>query len=181
MGRPEIFKTLHMAEGMYMNILFDPSLPSDSLDRWQAEVVCEGSKPGVGTFSVPPHWHKKHSEKMTVIEGRIKVTIDGKEKIVGPGERITIPAYTVHSIAGFKGERLVCRERADPSGDYKAAFFNDLLARGWPTPFLYSMRVFYDGDIYPSLGLGWKGFDVAFVTVFGLIAKLFMPEKQKLQ
>jgi hypothetical protein len=44
-------------------------------------------------------------------------------------------------------------------------FFNDLLAQGWPAPFWYMLRVFYDGDSYPPLGLYFKFFDVA-VRVF---------------
>ena len=70
---------------------------------------------------VPPHWHKKHTERVSVREGRIEATLDGVKRIVSAGETLEIPAYTVHSFKGFKGKRLVVRERADPAGDYKAA------------------------------------------------------------
>lgn len=40
-------------------------------------------------------------------------------------------------------------------------FFADFLAGGYPPGFWYTMRTFYDGDGYPSLGLYFKAFDVA--------------------
>jgi hypothetical protein len=55
-----------------------------------------------------------------------------------------------------------CIYRADLVWD---SFFNDMLAQGWPAPFWYMLRVFYDGDSYPPLGLYFKFFDVA-VSVF---------------
>ena len=33
---------------------------------------------------------------------------------------VFIPARAVHSMKGFKGERVRVRERADPAGEYKA-------------------------------------------------------------
>ena len=48
------------------------------------------------------------------------------------------------------------------------SFFNDLLSRGWPAPFWHGMRTFYDGDIYPDLGLYFRFFDVA---VRGIVLK----------
>lgn len=56
---------------------------------------------------------------MTVVEGRVKAVIDGEKRIVTAGEEIVIKPYTVHGFKGFKGERFVLRERADPAGDYK--------------------------------------------------------------
>jgi hypothetical protein len=38
------------------------------------------------------------------------------------GESIYIEPYVVHGFEGFAGERAVVRERADPAGDYKAAY-----------------------------------------------------------
>ena len=54
-------------------------------------------------------------------EGRIAATVDGVKRIVSAGATLHIPAYAVHGFKGFKGERLVVRERADPAGNYKAA------------------------------------------------------------
>ena len=71
-------------------------------------------------------------------------------------------------------------------------FFNDFLEE-MPVSFWHSMRSFYDGDAYPSLGLYFQFIDVVvgvatsheisalispqFVTVFGGIAKLFVEKK----
>lgn len=40
-------------------------------------------------------------------------------------------------------------------------FFADFLSASWPPGFWHTMRTFYDGDGYPSLGLYFKAFDVA--------------------
>ncbi|KAK7739781.1 hypothetical protein SLS53_005751 [Cytospora paraplurivora] len=108
-----------MGKGISMRILLDDTKPADSLDRWINEVTCEGG-PDSDTLVVPLHWHKYHSERSNVVEGRAEVTLDGKARVVTAGEEIYIPAGVVHGIKGFKGERAVLRERADPPGDYKS-------------------------------------------------------------
>lgn len=58
---------------------------------------------------------------MTVLEGRVQVTLNGQTTILRAGDpSMVIPRRAVHSFKGFKGERLVVREQADPPGDYKA-------------------------------------------------------------
>lgn len=101
-----------------MRILQDETQPEDSIDRWMTEAVCIGG-PDSEPFIVPPHWHKYHSENLTVHEGRVTVLVGNKTRIVSAGETAFVPAGIVHSITGFKGERMVLRERADPPGDYK--------------------------------------------------------------
>lgn len=65
----------------------------------------------------------KHSEHMTVLEGRVEITVDGKKRILRAGdETVVIPPYVVHGFQGFPGERLVVREVADPPGAYKAEY-----------------------------------------------------------
>jgi mannose-6-phosphate isomerase-like protein (cupin superfamily) len=106
-------------QGLTLNLLRDDSVPPDHLDHWQAEAVSTGEG---SPFSVPQHWHKKHAERMTVIEGRVKATLNGVTTILSAGESIYIEPYVVHGFEGFAGERAVVRERADPAGDYKAAY-----------------------------------------------------------
>ena len=55
-----------------------------------------------------------------VIEGRVRVTLDGVTTIVSAGETVSIAPFVVHGFEGFAGERTVVRERADPAGDFKA-------------------------------------------------------------
>lgn len=104
-------------QGVTLNILRDESQSSTSLERWQAEAVYSGEAEPF----VPLHWHTKHSEHITVREGRVEATMNGVKRIVSTGESIVIPAYTVHGFRGFQGERLVLRETAIPAGNYKAA------------------------------------------------------------
>lgn len=43
-----------------MRILVDQVAPSDSVDKYQSEVVYDGH-PDSDVFYVPPHWHKVSS------------------------------------------------------------------------------------------------------------------------
>lgn len=91
----------------------DPSTP----DRWETEVVATGEGE---PFFTPAHWHAKHSEVITVREGRIEATLEGVTSILSAGESIHIPRYAIHEFRSFKGARAVVTEQADPPGDYKA-------------------------------------------------------------
>jgi mannose-6-phosphate isomerase-like protein (cupin superfamily) len=56
-----------------------------------------------------------------VVEGRVEITLDGKTTIMKAGDpAVLVPRRTVHSLKGFKGEKLIFRERPDPAGIYKA-------------------------------------------------------------
>ncbi|KAF7319271.1 Cupin-2 domain-containing protein [Mycena chlorophos] len=131
-------------------------------------------------YTSPPHWHRNHTEHMSILEGRVQATIDGHKKILRAGDDFIVPRLALHSFKGFEGERLVMRESADPAGDYKVLFFNDAFSSD-PFSFWRMMRASYDGDGYPSLGLYFRFLDVAFVTVFGGLAKLFLPNPPKLE
>ena len=55
-----------------------------------------------------------------MIEGRVQITLGGKVIILKAGDpSVHIPSRVIHSIQGFKGERLVLREQADPDGVHK--------------------------------------------------------------
>lgn len=61
---------------------------------------------------------------MEVLEGRMKFTLDGKEKVLSAGDpTLLIPRGHVHSITSFKGERARFTEKTVPAGDFKALFF----------------------------------------------------------
>lgn len=58
---------------------------------------------------------------MTVLEGRVEIKMDGRSIILSAGDpTVFIPPRVVHSMKGFKGERMILREQADPPGLYKA-------------------------------------------------------------
>ncbi|KAF7319262.1 Response to drug-related protein [Mycena chlorophos] len=177
MGGLQLVKTLNMGKGVELRLLCDDLQPEDSPLRWATDGAADG-KASSDVFNVPLHWHRYHSENMTVLEGRVEVTLGGLKRVMHAGDEFIIPPRVVHGFRGFKGEKMVMRERATPGGDYKVLFFNDLLEEvPFGLGFWHAMRSFYEGDGYPSLGLYFQFFDVAFVTVFGGIAKLFMPKK----
>jgi hypothetical protein len=57
-----------------------------------------------------------------------------------------------------KGERVRFTERTQPSGTFKAHFFQDLFQNG-PPSIPRVMRVFYDGDTFVALPGGFKWLD----------------------
>lgn len=51
----------------------------------------------------------------------MELTVNGETTIVNAGDPVVlIPRRAVHSVKGFKGEKLIFRERPDPAGLYKA-------------------------------------------------------------
>ncbi len=62
-----------------------------------------------------------HDEYMSVTEGRLEVTVEGITRIIIAGDDPAfIPRWHVHSMKGFKGEKLVFQEKAVPAGPTKA-------------------------------------------------------------
>ena len=56
-----------------------------------------------------------------MIEGRVEITLDGKTTVMKAGDAaVLVPRRSVHSVKGFKGEKLIFREKPDPAGIYKA-------------------------------------------------------------
>lgn len=177
MSARRTLKTLYFSPGVTVEVKVDDSEPETSIDRYATEIHCiEGDD--IAEFFVPPHWHKHHTERMTVVEGRLEVGLEGKKIIVNAGDApVLIPARAVHSLRGFKGERLVFQEQAFPGGSYKAEFFNDLLQQGKIGNPALAMRAFYDHDTYLALPFYFRFIDEIFITVVGAIARLFAPRK----
>ncbi|UZP46479.1 hypothetical protein NXS19_014291 [Fusarium pseudograminearum] len=167
-------KTLRAGDNLKMDLLVD----QDS-EKYSAVVTYDGTQGGE-PFFVPPHWHKYHDEHITVLEGRVTMTLDGKSTVATPETgTMFIPRRSVHSFRGFPGEKAIVEERNQPSGDYKALFFNDVFQSGKPPSFWLAIRSAFDGDLYPSLPFGSKLIDQLFVSVFRFMAKLFAPAKPK--
>ncbi|ETS73148.1 hypothetical protein PFICI_15093 [Pestalotiopsis fici W106-1] len=100
-----------------MDITIDENEPEDSVDRYAMDTYVSGEE----QLFIPPHWHKNHAEYLTVLEGRMEVSLDGQKVIVEAGDPpVLVARRVVHSIKSFEGERLVFRERPDPAGLYKA-------------------------------------------------------------
>ncbi|KAI1360497.1 hypothetical protein F5Y08DRAFT_348719 [Xylaria arbuscula] len=176
MPSSKVLKTLQMGKGIELHLIENEDVAEDSIDRYVTKCTCTGEEP----LNVPPHWHKEHAEQMTLLEGRVKITLNGKTRIVKAGDPpVLVERRVVHSFQSFKGERVVVEERPIPGGKYKFMFFNDMLSKGTSQGFWYNMRVFYDGDGYIALPLYFRFFDELFIKVFGGIAHLFMAPRPK--
>ncbi|KAI2606661.1 hypothetical protein GGR54DRAFT_411426 [Hypoxylon sp. NC1633] len=180
MSSVNVLKTLSIGKvrqaGITMDITVNEDEPEDSINRYAMDTTCTGEE----ALYIPPHWHKNHAEYLVVLEGRAEVTINGNKIILEAGDpAMFVPRRVVHSVKGFKGEKLIFRERPDPAGMYKAMFFNDVFATGGYGGLLHILRAFYDGDTYLSLPLYFQFFDEVFLTVFGGIAHLFVARKRE--
>ena len=49
---------------------------------------------------LPAHVHERTYEALMVIEGRLRVTLDGAEHVLGRGDTASIPAGTEHAYRG---------------------------------------------------------------------------------
>jgi quercetin dioxygenase-like cupin family protein/uncharacterized protein YndB with AHSA1/START domain len=47
-------------------------------------------------FIAQPHVHPRQEERIEVVEGRMRIRLDGKERVLGPGEAIVTPPDTAH-------------------------------------------------------------------------------------
>ncbi|KAI1100846.1 hypothetical protein F4804DRAFT_317698 [Jackrogersella minutella] len=169
-----ILKTLGVEKAITMDITIDEAEPEDSINRYAMNTTCSGEE----ALSIPLHWHKDHAEYISVLEGRMEVTLNGDKVILRAGDPVVyIPRRVPHSMKGFKGEKLVFRERPDPAGMYKALFFNDVFSTGQFGGFWHILRAFYDSETYLALPLHFQFFDEVFIAVFGGIAHLFAPRK----
>src|ERR671915_304912 len=48
-------------------------------------------------FITQPHKHAKQAERHEVIEGAMRLVIDGRERVLGPGDAAEVPAGATHS------------------------------------------------------------------------------------
>ena len=80
--------------------------------------------PQGSTWSASPHWHERYTEHFRVLQGRVRILIDGTATEITPTEgEQTIPRYTVHDFmradAGYPGEEqdegdVIVEEWCDP-------------------------------------------------------------------
>lgn len=56
-------------------------------------------------FTVPPHFHKTHSETFYVLDGRVEWTVGGEAHVMSRGDAVHIPANTVHSVKTLDGKQ----------------------------------------------------------------------------
>lgn len=60
----------------------------------------------------PAHFHPAQAEHFEVLEGELRVLVDGRERLLGPGGVLDIPAGTVHAMtATDHGARALWQTR----------------------------------------------------------------------
>ncbi|KAE9406506.1 hypothetical protein BT96DRAFT_875467 [Gymnopus androsaceus JB14] len=125
-------------------------------------------------FFVAPHWHEEHDEIMSILEGKLKITVGSEVRICTPetGDCF-IPRRVPHSLEAFKFVPVVFTERTNPSrlSKNKELFFRNLFvtpgALTGSLGFLQTMLVFYHGDLYPTFPIHLAWLEKAFVTFIG--------------
>lgn len=65
-------------------------------------MVYNGKIPKLFTY-FPMHWHEEF-ELVHAMEGRVKVSVEGKEYICEPGDTVLIPPDRIHDIGQFENE-----------------------------------------------------------------------------
>jgi quercetin dioxygenase-like cupin family protein len=75
-------------------------------------LIMEARYAGNGTMP-PEHMHPAQHERFEVIEGRVRVVLDGEEHRYRAGAEFNVPAGTPHQMAG-DGEALVAWEVRPP-------------------------------------------------------------------
>jgi quercetin dioxygenase-like cupin family protein len=63
----------------------------------------------------PVHVHPRQESRAHVLRGRLRFTVDGVERVVGPGESITIPAATPHNFVSDGDEDAVSIQEFRPA------------------------------------------------------------------
>jgi quercetin dioxygenase-like cupin family protein len=51
----------------------------------------------------PAHFHPAQDEHFEMIEGRLRVLVDGQESLLGPGDVLDVPRGAVHAMAATDG------------------------------------------------------------------------------
>lgn len=62
------------------------------------------------------HIHRDQDETFEVQRGRLRLTVNGEEQVLGPGERYTVPMGAAHQPFNAGAEELVATVRLTPAG-----------------------------------------------------------------
>lgn len=69
-----------------------------------------------------PHWHPQLTESFTVVEGSMRFIVDGKERLVKAGERITVHPRQVHQFWNTSESGLKAIHEIRPPGRHWQMF-----------------------------------------------------------
>lgn len=63
----------------------------------------------------PAHRHPAQDERFEVLEGRLRVVLDGQEHLLGPGETIDVPRGTAHAMTAVGDAPVRARWETRPA------------------------------------------------------------------
>ncbi|MCJ1390044.1 hypothetical protein MMC18_002902 [Xylographa bjoerkii] len=124
--------------------------------------------PASFAFDAHPHYHRRSSESMLVLEGAVHCTINGHRRTLRAGDGwLHLPPYTRHSFEKPLGTKVVWLERDGPDPDAKKRFYRDYYENGHEKGLVRTLACFYrDGDTVPSLRGGawtdWVGWGMVY-------------------
>ncbi len=92
--------------------------PSESLEVRSSspEALEVEATYGPGGSAPPKHFHPSQDEHFEVLEGAIRLRIDGEERELAQGEQIDIPSGSVHQMWNPGTEPARVRWRTSPGG-----------------------------------------------------------------
>lgn len=70
----------------------------------------------------PAHRHRGESETFTVLDGELQVRVGREHRLLGPGDRVTVPPGVVHAFANPTDRPVRIRTLETPAGPLEAQF-----------------------------------------------------------
>jgi hypothetical protein len=98
-------------DAVHWNILgqvYSPLSVSPDCFAWHALLPTESF--------VPPHIHTTQDEFIQMLEGRLDLTLDGREMQAGPGDLVRMPRGIPHGIFNNSGQDVRCLFWVAPTG-----------------------------------------------------------------
>jgi quercetin dioxygenase-like cupin family protein len=72
-----------------------------------------------GALGPPKHFHPRQDESWRVLDGELSVFVDGEWRALGPGETLSIPPGTVHTLRNRSGATVRFRDVHEPALDFQ--------------------------------------------------------------
>jgi len=115
----------------------------DSEDTNKQLVMFEAVFPAGSKVAVPPHFHKNVDEIVYVLEGKVTVTINGKEEVISAGSCCFIPRGMVHHLGNRTNKKARALGLITP-GLLGASYFREIgrIYNSGPTPDLQLAKEF---------------------------------------
>ena len=111
---------------------------------------------GPGGSPPPKHWHPNQDEHFRVLEGELRVRVDGEERTLAAGEEIEIPRGAVHQMWNPGGSQVRARWQTRPAGR-TADWFRDVAraqeaSDGAPGPLAFGVLLTEYRDVFRLAG-----------------------------